>query len=53
MKHYLVEWYRTAFDKQRYQAMIPSKSAAQVKRLMRAAYGDKKFTVTLLQEDKS
>ena len=53
MKYYLVQWYRAAFDNRYQSQVIPAKSAAQVKRLMRAAYGDKGFTVTLLQEGKS
>ena len=53
MNYYLVKWHRTAFEKQRYEAMIPANSAAQVERLMHAVYGDKKFTVTLLEEDET
>jgi len=53
MKYYKVQWYREEFDGRYQTQVIPAKSAAQVRRLMRAAYGDKGFVVTLLQEDKT
>lgn len=53
MKYYLVQWYREAFDNRYQSQVIPAKSAAQVRRLMRAAYGDLGFTVKLLLEIES